>query len=131
LGKACDGVPIDDESIEVFSRLSDLYRKLGRSSQAQALLQRMLAARGNLSVRWGLGRAEKDLAEIYQTQGQWAESEELYLEAIETLKRDGDAGASAGALDGLAAVYEKEGRGAEAAAARRQAQVIRGRRGEL
>ena len=56
---------------------------------------------------------------------------ELQAREIETLKTDRDAGASAGALDGLAAVYEKEGKGAAAAAARRQAQVIRGRGGEL
>ncbi len=132
LGKAYDGVPIDDESVEVLSRLADLYGELGRSLQAQALLHRMLAARSALAVRWGMGRAAQALAKIYQAQGQWVEAEELYLEAIEALKMDGDEGLSAGALDGLAAVYEAEGKGVEAAEARRQARVklnaIKGRR---
>jgi len=124
IGKLYDGRPIDEDSIEHFLHLAELYTGLGRSAKAEALWRRMLTAREAMPTHVSMGRAEAALAGLCARQGRWAEAEDLYLKATEVFKIQGYSTEAFQALDGLAAAYEKEGKGSEAAAARRQAQAF-------
>ncbi len=132
LEKVYGSIPVDEGSIEALLEIAKLYFfKLGDSSRAEALLRRMLAARGALPADdQAMAKAEVTLAGLYEGQWRWGELEDLYLKAIEVFKGHGDRRPEADALARLAAVYEKEGKGPEAAAARRQAEALRAQGGK-
>ncbi len=125
IGKSYDGLPINEDTIDEIVKLRELYTDLGQNVKAEALLRRMLAARGALPADDpALAKAEVTLAGLYEGQGRWGELEALYLKAIAVFKGHGDKRSEAGVLARLAAVYEEEGKGPEAAAARRQAEAL-------
>lgn len=130
LEQAYAGVSVDAESIAGVSRLAHLYLKLGDRPRAEAVLRRMLAARGTLPADTAMADAEAALAGLYKAQGRRGELEELYLREVEVFKGHGDKGLAAGTLARLAAVYEEEGKGAAAAAARRQAEALKAQGGK-
>ena len=125
LWKAYEGVPVNTESIGVVSWIAQLYLRLGDSPKAEAPLRRMLAARDALPANPAMAEAEATLAGFYEAQGRWGELEALYLKETEFFKGHGDKGLAAGMLARLAAVYEEEGKAADAAAARRQSEALR------
>jgi len=130
LERAYASVPVNAESIGVVLWIARLYLKLGDSSKAEAPLLRILAARGTLPADPVMAEAEAMLAGLYEAQGQWEKLEALYLEEIEAFKGHGDKAKAAGTLARLTAVYEEEGKAAEAAAARRQAEALRAQSGK-
>ena len=130
LEQVYSGVAVDAESIAGVSWLAHLYLKLGDRPRAEAVLRRMLAARGALPVDPVMIDAEAALAGLYKAQGRRGELEELYLREVEVFKGHGDKGLAAGTLARLAAVYDEEGKGAAAAAARRQAEALRAQGGK-
>ncbi len=130
LWKAYEGMPVNTESIGVVSRIAQMYLKLGDNSKAEDPLRRMLAARGLRPADPAMAKAEAVLAGLYEAQGQWGELEALFLKEIEFFMGRGDKGLAAGTLARLAAVYEEEGKGADAAVARRKAEALRAQGGK-
>ena len=131
IGKSYDGRPINEETINGILQLGVLYTDLGQNVKAEALLRRIFKARETMPANLCMGHAEAALADICRNQGRWAEAEDLYLKAIVVFRFHGDESAAAGALDGLATVYEKEGKSQEAETARRQAEALRAQGGKL
>ncbi len=110
--------------------LANLFQGWGDIGEAEALWDRIVAARNAVPNHRCLGWALVGLAKTRLTRGQLAEARGLYLQAIETrgLLQE-NAGEMADALNGLAEVYDKEGRPGEAQAARRRAAELKAHRG--
>jgi tetratricopeptide (TPR) repeat protein len=124
VGNLYQGLAVNYESIWYFMQLAGLYINLGVSDKAEALLRQILATHGSALTDEAMAETESILAKLYKAQGRLAEAEELYVKAIAAFKIHGDKGEAIGALKGLAATYEKEGKGLEAAAARREAAIL-------
>ena len=86
LEKYYENFSIDYESIGDFMSLADIHMKLGNIPKAEALLRRIIAARGLLSADENMAGAETALAEIDRAQGRLAEAERFYREAARSTR---------------------------------------------
>lgn len=125
VGEAYKNLPSHEPAIDQMIRLAELYLRLGNRAKAKALLRRLLAPHGTLPAK-----TEADLAGVCLACGRLTDAEVLYLKAIDVFKIYGDRKSAAEALEGLAATYDKQGKGLEAAAARRQAEALRAQGGK-
>jgi len=128
---ALRGMPVDSDNVTQVNDLAYLLQRLGDAGEAEALWGRIVAARESLPNHLGLGRALAGLAGTRMTQGRLAEARDLYLQAIDTRGLQSDANEMADALNGLAGVYDKEGRSGGAQAARRRAEELKAHSGGL
>ena len=111
LEKGYEGVPVDEQSIDVISWIARRYLKLGDNPKAEALLRRILAARGLRPADPAMAEAEAALAGLYEAQERWGGLEALYLKEIEFFMGRGDKGPAAGTLARWRRSMKKRARG--------------------
>ena len=124
-GKLCAGYHPPD--LSMLLDLAELHMNLGDVSKGEALYSRIRAAGRSMPFNRSMPIALRRMAERDMTEGRLDEAEDLYRQIVAISKNHHDGPQEAGALDGVAASCEKEGKLQEAAGAREKAKALRGR----